>query len=297
MTRHRLRTGRCLASAFALFTFVIASAAPAGEATFSHTYGDNAAAGGYAKINGISMYYEVYGEGEPLVLIHGSGQSIASMKHQIEFFADRYRVVVADSRAHGKSGMGEKQMTYRQMASDWAGLVRHLELGPVRLVGWSDGGNIGLLMGLLYPEVIGRLAIMGANMRPDTTAVYDWAVDWVARESQRVDDMLASGDTTRNWEAARQQMYLLRELPNISQDEMRRIEAPVLVMAGDRDIIREEHTVFMYQTLPRAHLAIFPGQTHFTPTTDPELFNTTVARFMERPYTRPESKTFVLAEH
>lgn len=92
-------------------------------------------------------------------------------------------------------------------------------------------------------------------------------------------------------------MYLLRELPNISQDEMRRIEAPVLVMAGDRDIIREEHTVFMYQTLPRAHLAIFPGQTHFTPTTDPELFNTTVARFMERPYTRPESKTFVLAEH
>ena len=243
------------------------------------------------------MYYEVYGQGEPLVLIHGSGQSIESMKHQIEYFADRYRVVVADSRAHGKSGMGAEQMTYRQMASDWAGLIEHLELGRVRLVGWSDGGNIGLLMGLLYPQMIDRVAVMGANMRPDTTAVYDWAVDWVARESQRVDDRLASGDTTRNWEAARQQMYLLRELPNISEDELRRIEAPVLVMAGDRDIIREEHTVFIYQTLPRAHLAIFPGQTHFTPTTDPELFNTTVARFMERPYTRPESKTFVLAEH
>ncbi len=297
MTSPRLRTGRCVACALALLAFVIVPTASAEDAKLSRSYGDNAAAGGYAKINGISMYYEVYGDGEPLLLIHGSGQSIASMKHQIEFFADRYRVVVADSRAHGKSGMGEKQMTYRQMASDWAGLASHLELGPVRLVGWSDGGNIGLLMGLLYPEVIDRLAVMGANMRPDTTAVYDWAAEWVARESRRVDEMLASGDTTRNWEAARQQMYLLRELPNISEAEMRRIEAPVLVMAGDQDIIRVEHTVFMYQTLPRSHLAIFPGETHFTPVTDPELFNNTVARFMERPYTRPESKTFVLAEH
>ena len=129
----------------------------AAEQAFSHPYGENPAAGGYAEVNGIRMYYEVYGEGEPMVLIHGSGQSIAAMKHQIEHFAQTYRVVAADSRAHGKSGMGEQQMTYRQMAADWAGLVKHLGLGKVRLVGWSDGGNIGLHMAASHPETIDLL--------------------------------------------------------------------------------------------------------------------------------------------
>lgn len=290
-------SARRLIFAITMVAAVIVPGAFAADDIFSHPYGDNAAAGGYVEVNGIRMYYEVYGEGEPLVLIHGSGQSIEAMKHQIEHFAHRYKVVVADSRAHGKSGMTDQQMTYRQMASDWAGLIRHLGLGKVRLVGWSDGGNIGLLMAILYPETIDRLAVMGANMQPDTSAVYEWAVEWVARQSQHIDDMLAKGDTSQNWAAAKQQFYLLRELPDISLEEMHSIEVPVLVMAGDKDIIREEHTVLMYQTLPRAHLAIFPGETHFTPAMNPALFNATVERFMEHPYSRPDSKDVVLSEH
>ena len=81
-----------IACALALFACLVTPAALARDAGFSHAYGDDAAAGGYADVNGIRMYYEVYGQGEPLVLIHGSGQSIESMKHQIEYFADRYRV-------------------------------------------------------------------------------------------------------------------------------------------------------------------------------------------------------------
>jgi pimeloyl-ACP methyl ester carboxylesterase len=289
-------TGRRLIAILAMLA-TLAGNAFAEDTPFSHPYGDNGAAGGLAQVNGIPMYYEVYGKGEPLLLIHGSGQSIESMQHQIEYFADHYRVLVADSRGHGKSGIGDEQMTYRQMASDWVALVRHLGLGKVRVVGWSDGGIIALLMGLQYPETVERLAVMGANMRPDSSAVQPWAVEWVAKESQRIDAMLAKGDKSQDWAAARQQLYLLRELPNISLEEMRSIEAPVLVMAGDRDIIREEHTVLMYQTLPRAHLAIFPGETHFTPATDPALFNATVARFMARPYSRPDSKDVMLAEH
>ena len=83
-------------------------------------YGTNEAAGGFVKVSDISMYYEVYGEGPPLVLIHGSGQSIVDMAAQIDGFRDQYQIIVADSRAHGKSGMTEQQMTYRQMATDWA---------------------------------------------------------------------------------------------------------------------------------------------------------------------------------
>jgi pimeloyl-ACP methyl ester carboxylesterase len=82
----------------------------------------------------------------------------------------------------------------------------------------------------------------------------------------------------------------------MSLAELASIEAPVLVMAGDKDIIREEHTVLIYQTLTKAHLAIFPGETHFTPATDPDLFNATVERFMEGTYHRPESKAFIFGD-
>ena len=259
-------------------------------------YGSNESRGGFVEVNGISMYYELYGEGPPLVLIHGSGQSIADMAAQIDGFRDQYQIIVADSRAHGKSGMTEQQMTYRQMASDWAGLIAALTTEPARVIGWSDGGNIALELARAHSELIDRVAVMGANLAPDESAVYPWAVNWVLEESANIEKQLADGDTSQNWAALKQQFYLLRELPDMTLEELSTIQAPVLVMAGDRDIIREEHTLLIYQTLPNAHLAIFPGETHFTPATDPELFNRTVDRFMDQPFTRPDSKTFIFGD-
>jgi len=259
-------------------------------------YGSNKSQGGFIKVNDISMYYEVYGEGPPLVLIHGSGQSIIDMAAQIDGFRDRYQIIVADSRAHGKSGMTEQQMTYRQMASDWASLIAELATEPARVIGWSDGGNIALELARAHSELIDRVAVMGANLAPDESAVYPWAVNWVLEESANIEKQLADGDTSQNWAALKQQFYLLRELPDMTLEELSTIQAPVLVMAGDRDIIREEHTLLIYQTLPNAHLAIFPGETHFTPATDPELFNRTVDRFMDQPFTRPDSKTFIFGD-
>ncbi len=284
---------------FSLALFVAAFTAPSLGVTASASspdYGSNTEAGGFFAVNGIEMYYEIYGAGEPLVLIHGSGQSIADMSAQISHFAANYQVIVADSRAHGRSGITEEQMTYKIMASDWVGLINHLQLPPVRLIGWSDGGNISLEIARAYPENVDRLAVMGANLSPDKSAVHSWAVDWVMDFSTEIDRQIAAGDTDQNWAALKQHFYLLRELPDMSLAELASIEAPVLVMAGDKDIIREEHTVLMYQTLPKAHLAIFPGETHFTPATDPILFNTTVQRFMEQPYSRPESKDFIFGD-
>jgi pimeloyl-ACP methyl ester carboxylesterase len=277
------------------FLFV-ALLGPLAQSASADGYGSNAAAGGFVEVNDIAMYYEVYGEGPPLVLIHGSGQSIADMAAQIDGFRDQYQVIVGDSRAHGKSGMSEQQMTYRQMASDWAGLISELAGEPVRVIGWSDGGNIALELARAYPNLIERVAVMGANLAPNESAVYPWAVNWVQEESANIDRQLEAGDTSQNWAALKQQFYLLRELPDMTLEELASIEAPVLVMAGDRDIIREEHTLLIYQTLPNAHLAIFPGETHFTPSTDPELFNRTVDRFMGQPFSRPDSKTFILGD-
>lgn len=276
-----------------LLSLVLTSAvARGGEAV--PPYGENSAAGGYAQINGIKMYYEVYGQGKPLALIHGSGQSIAAMKPQIEYFSRNYKVVVADSRAHGKSGLGEGTLTYGQMASDWIALFDQLELGKTSVIGWSDGGNISLTMGIHHADKIDKLAIMGANLQPDASAVHPWAREWVAVESKKIDETLAAGDTSANWAALQQQFGLLREQPDISLEELATINAPVLVMAGDKDVIRGEHTLLMFQTLPKAHLAIFPGGTHFVPETDPELFNSTVEKFLAQPYSRPDTRDIML---
>jgi pimeloyl-ACP methyl ester carboxylesterase len=261
------------------------------------SYGSNPERGGYADINGIKMYYEIYGEGEPMALIHGSGQDISAMSNQIEYFSDKYQVVVADSRAHGKSGLGEGELTYIQMADDWADLFRHLKLGPAKVVGWSDGGNIGLRMAVDHPEVIGKVATMGANLQPDESAVQPWAVAWVKDASAEVDAMLKAGDTSQNWQVQAEHLRLLREQPDMSLAELASIKVPVLVMAGDSDVIRDEHTVLMYQNIEQAHLAIFPGQTHFTPESDPVLFNSTVDNFMSNPYTRPTTKAIMMGEH
>ena len=106
--------------------------------------------------------------------------------------------------------------------------------------------------------------------------------------------MLAAGDTSQDWKVQAEHLRLLREQPNMTLAELATIQVPVLVMAGDKDVIRDEHTVLIYQHIPRAHLAIFPGETHYTPETDPALFNATVDRFMSNPYTRPDTRDFML---
>ncbi|MBE9537530.1 MAG: alpha/beta hydrolase [Proteobacteria bacterium] len=253
-------------------------------------FGQSTQHGNYAEVNGIRMYYEVYGQGEPMVLIHGSGESIEAMKFQIRHFAKNYRVLVADSRAHGKSGTGTGRLTYEQMADDWSALMDSLNMQHANIFGWSDGGNIGLLLAIHHPDKVAKLVTMGANLRPDSSAVYPWAREWVASESRKIEDMLASGDKSQDWNRLKQQFGLLREQPTISLQAAQGIIVPVLVMAGDRDIIRMEHTVQIFQTLPNAQLAILPGETHFAPHNHPDSFNTTAARFFQDPFSKPDTK-------
>jgi len=253
-------------------------------------YGQNTRTGNYAQLNGIKMYYELYGKGEPILLIHGSGQSIEAMRHQIQYYAPDYQVIVADSRAHGKSDTGKGRLTYEQMADDWAALLDALEIEKADVLGWSDGGNIGLLMAVRHPEKVKKLAIMGANLSPGDAAVYSWAGEWVANESKSINEMLARGDKSQEWERMKQQFGLLREQPNIPLSTLREIDTPVLVMAGDRDIIRIEHTVQMFQNLPRAQLAIFPGETHYAPHNHPQIFNATTGKFFKEPFSMPDTK-------
>lgn len=147
-----------------------------------------------------------------------------------------------------------------------------------------------MLLGIHHPDSGDQMAIMGANLNPGGDAVYEWAPNFVREMLEGVQARIDEGDTTEDWHRIAQVMRLLLEQPNIKPEELKTIQSPVLVMAGDQDVIREEHTVLIFQNLPKAHLCFFPGSTHFVAVQQPKLFNRTVEKFLNKPFTRPDSK-------
>jgi len=247
-------------------------------------YGDNPNAGRYAVINGARLYYEVYGKGEPLLLLHGNGGNIAAMKFQIEDFSKSFEVIVMDCRGRGKSELGPEPLTYMQMAEDAAALLDHLHAAPACLIGRSDGGILGLLMGINFPDKMKKIAVYGANLWPGPTALYAHEAEQIHRDRTQAEEMIGKGDKTKNWALIRQLNRLMEFQPHISADDLKKIKAPVLVMSADRDVIREEHTLFIYRNIPKADLCIFPGETHWITSTNPELFDSTVMKFFSEPF-------------
>lgn len=257
--------------------------------TFDTPYGNNESVGNYVELNGAQIYYEEYGEGEPLLLIHGNSGNINSMGNQIDFFKTKYRVIIADSRGQGKSELKTDSLTYKQIAKDWEGLVNHLKLDSLNIIGWSDGGIVGLKMAISNESKIKKLVAMGANLRPDTLAVKPYAVNHVSEEKERFISNIKKQDTRANWDLWKQVYGLMVDQPNIPIRDLSKIKAKVLVIAGDEDVINNRHTVDIYENISNAQLCIMPGETHWAPASNPELFNEIVAKFLSEPFKRPNS--------
>ena len=259
-------------------------------------YGENPGAGKFAEINGIRMYYETYGDPvkQPLLLIHGNGGYIYAERCQIEHFKDRYYVIIADSRFHGKTENGSEELTYDLMAEDYNSLLDYLRLDSVYIIGQSDGGIIGLLLAMNYPEKVRKLVAAGANLRPDTTALQRWAVELTRKDLDEVEKKIKSGDISVDLIRQRSQLNLMDKYPNIRSDELTKIKAPVLVMAGDGDVIKLEHILEIYQNIPHAQLFIMPGATHFMLREEYSLFNQIAERFLDYPFKRPTTKELLL---
>jgi len=127
-------------------------------------YGDNKAAGRYLTTRGIKLYYETYGQGDPLLMLHINGGSIEVFTYQIPYFARNYRVIAVDSRAQGKSTDRKDSLTFEMMADDFNALLDSLHLDSCYVLGWSDGGISGLLLALRHPEKVKKLAVSGPNL-------------------------------------------------------------------------------------------------------------------------------------
>ena len=281
-----------LARAACALSLCFAMTSHAADASATVPYGANPAAAHEFTFNGNRFYYEIYGNGEPLLLIHGNGASIDEFSNQIGEFAQHYQVIVMDSRGQGKSELGTQHLTYEQMADDSSALLDHLKLDHVKVMGWSDGGIIGLLLAIRHPDKTGMLAVMGANLSPE--AAQQWALDGLVRFRKKLNEKLAAeaaaGKDTAPIKLQLQFIDLLEHQPNIPAAELARIQVPVLVMAGDRDVIRNAHTLKMFDALPKAQLEIFHGATHMIPKQDPQRFNSTVLDFFGKPFAMPDTK-------
>lgn len=256
---------------------------------FDTPYGKNTAVGKFTEINGAKIYYEEYGKGEPLLLIHGNGGSIESMGNQIDYFKSKYRVIVADNRGQGKSELKTDSLTYVQITNDIEELVNRLKLDSISIIGWSDGGIVGLQMGISGKSKIKKIVAMGANLRPDATAVNSWATNDVQNMRKMIVSKIKAKDTSENWNLQKQLAGLLVDQPNIATKDLSKIKAKVLIIAGDKDIIKNEHSVEIFENIPKAQLCIMPGETHFAPASSPEVFNALANKFLSEPFKRPDS--------
>ncbi|MBK8840193.1 MAG: alpha/beta hydrolase [Hyphomonadaceae bacterium] len=248
-------------------------------------YGANQAASGTFTHDGVTFYFETYGEGEPLLLIHGNGASIGSFAAQVDFFKARYKVIAMDSREQGKSGSSDAPISYEVMADDLAALLDHLKITSTDVVGWSDGGIEGLLLAMRHPDKVKKLVAMAANLNPSLEAIYP-ETEAMAKEMTAAFPA-AEKDTPDGKRFLKVTGLLLSE-PHIDPKSLAKITAPTLVMSGDHDLIRLEHTVEIYNNLPNANLAVLPNNTHMLPYDDPEPFNAAVQRFLDTPFVKKD---------
>ncbi|CAN5858488.1 alpha/beta fold hydrolase [soil metagenome] len=236
------------------------------------TYDNNKTAGHFAMIHGIKLYYEVYGKGTPLLMLHGNGGNISAFEKQIPFFSRFFQVIAVDSRLQGKSGGDPDSLSYDLMAKDFCALVDYLKLDSVYVLGWSDGGINAILMAMQCSGKVKRIAFTGANVVPDSTAVS-------GADIASMKDFVENDKKASRTEKTLTRMMILE--PNIPYAALAKIKCPVLVMAGDHDIIKATHTLQIFQSIPGAQLCIFPNSNHGVCQQHPELFNNIVLNFLQ----------------
>lgn len=223
--------------------------------------GNNAAVGRYYNIRGFKMYCEVYGKGQPLLFIHGNNGNMSSFARNVPFFAKHYRVILADSRAQGKSVDDRDSLSFEMMADDFNALLDTMHVRSAYVIGWSDGGINALELAMRHPDKVAKLVATGANLWPDSTAINpkDWLDDY-----KDVPKYQHNQGKTAAERLDRKMFFLDWNQPHIALADLHKIQCPALIMCGDHDVIRTEHTRLIAKNIPKANLWIVKDSGHGT---------------------------------
>lgn len=241
----------------------------------------NEKASGFIKTRGFNMYYEIHGEGEPLLIIHGNGGSCRDFFNQTPFFTKTYKVILADSRAQGKSADVRDSLSFEMMADDLNALLDTLRLDSCYVIGWSDGGINGLLLAIRHPKKVKKLAVTGANLWNDTSAIDPIIYKW----GKHLSDSLKKLEQTPE---VKNEYKLASIEPHITKYQLNKIECPTLVIGGDHDMILPKHTLLIAESIPKSYLWILPNSGHGTLIAYKDQFNNVVSDFFKKPYRKIE---------
>jgi pimeloyl-ACP methyl ester carboxylesterase len=237
---------------------------------------------GMAPVNGIRMYYAVYGEGPPVLLIHGGLGHADIWGFQVPALAKDHKVIVADSRGHGRSTRSSQPFSYALMADDYLALLDYLKIDKVALVGWSDGGIIGLDIAIRHPERLSRLFSFAANFTPEGTRDVANSPTFDAYFARARKDYAALSPTPGEFDDfVKQISKMWATEPRYSKEQLRAITVPTVIFDGDHDeAIKPEHTRELAELIPGARLVIMKDASHFAMWQKPAEFNATVRKFL-----------------
>jgi len=243
----------------------------------------------YLPIRGLQIYYETSGEGEPLLLLHGGFGTVEDFVSQTPELAKRFKVVAFERPGHGRSADNGEPFTFNTMTDRTVDFMDSLGLKATNLVGWSDGAALALMVAIARPDLAKRIVSIGGFFNTGNLSAHD--KDWLKYATpesfrkaapevvKRYDEFAPDGPahfpivfekTVRMW---------LNE-PDIQKEELAKISAPTLVMAGDREAIPTEHTLELFRSIKGAQLCIVPGSTHFLLSENPTAANRAILEFL-----------------
>jgi pimeloyl-ACP methyl ester carboxylesterase len=238
---------------------------------------------GTATVNGIKLWYATFGQGKPVILLHGGLANANYWGHQVRALQPRYRVIVMDSRGHGRSTRDERPYDYDLMAADVIGLMDFLKIPKAAIVGWSDGAILGLEIAMQHPERVTKLFAFAANSDPSGLADTAKSPIFNAFIARAEKEYQALSPTPDQYKPFLEQISKMWETqPNWTVENLRAITVPTWIVDADHDeAIKRENTEFMAANISGAGLLLQPGVSHFSFIQDPEQFNRDVLHFLE----------------
>lgn len=222
----------------------------------------------------IEHFYIEKGHGDPIILLHGNGESCEYFRGQIDAFSKQYHVYAIDTRGHGKTPRGNMPFSIRQFAEDLLGFMDEHQIEKTHLLGFSDGGNIAMIFAMRHPERVDRLILNGANLNADgVKRATQLPIEIGYRIAKRFSDK--SDSAKRNAEM----LGLMVNDPDVRPEELAGIKSRTLVIAGTRDMIKESHTKLIASMIPGAELVLIEGN-QFIANKKPIEFNKAVLDFL-----------------
>lgn len=220
---------------------------------------------GYSEVNGIKMYYEIYGQGKPLILIHGGGSTIqTTFGRVIPMLAKHRRLIAVELQAHGRTGDREKDLSFEQDADDVATLLKNLNIDKADFFGFSNGGTTTVQIAIRHPEIVDKIILGSALCKRNGVPAQFWDFmkqAQLANMPEQLKEAYIKVAPNPNGLQIMQDKDVRRmvNFKDIPDEQIESIKAPTLIITGDRDIIKPEHALEMHRQIANSELAIIPG--------------------------------------